>query len=73
LKKITLNDREELRIGIRHWKGRAYADLRVFAGSNPSEAKWPTGKGFLLPAERLQELCQAAAELENAPKGTAVR
>ena len=68
LKKISLSDKEELRAEIRHWKGRAYADVRIYACSRDEEAKWPTGKGFLVPVASLPELQRAVAELEAEAK-----
>jgi predicted DNA-binding antitoxin AbrB/MazE fold protein len=64
LKRIPLSDREELRVEFRQWKNRRYAELRVWAGSNVEEAKWPTGKGFLVPVSLLPELSRAMRELE---------
>ena len=63
MKKIALSEKEELRIEVRQLKGHAFADFRVYAHSRAEEAKWPTGKGFLIPAARLQELQRALAEL----------
>ena len=65
LKIVALSNQEELRIEIKQWKGRAVADLRVYACSRPGEAKWPTGKGFLVPASQLAELRRALAALET--------
>ncbi len=65
-----LSEREELRVEIRTHKGRAFADVRVYACSRPEEAKWPTGRGFLVPVSRLSELRQAVAQLEAETKET---
>lgn len=64
LKKIELSDKEELRVGMRRLKGRAFADVRVYAGPNAQEPRWPTGKGFLIPASRLPDLRRAMDALE---------
>ena len=71
--KIGLSDKEELRAEIRRWKGRAYADVRVYACSRPEEEKWPTGKGFLVPVAQLPELRRAVEELAAEASGTAIR
>jgi len=71
LKKILLSEKEELRVELRQLKGRAFADFRVYAHARAEEAKWPTGKGFLVPASRLQELRQALAELNPSPNTAA--
>ena len=73
LKKIQLNDREELHVEFQQWKGRAFADLRVYAGPNDEVTKWPTGKGFLVPLSRLRELQKAIAELETETHEASVR
>ena len=73
LKTINLSDKEELRAEIRRWKGRAYADVRVYACSRPQEAKWPTGKGFLVPVPQLPELRRALEELAAETSPTAGR
>ena len=73
MKKIELSEKEELRIEVRQLKGRAFADIRVYARARAEEAKWPTGKGFLVPASRLQELQQAFAELSAPPSAGADR
>lgn len=72
LKKIELSEKEELRVEMRRLKGRAFADVRVYTHAHAQESKWPTGKGFLVPASRLGELRQAVTELE-AEAGGAVR
>ncbi len=63
MKKIVLSEKEELRVEVRQLKGRAFADFRVYAHARAEEEKWPTGKGFLIPAASLQELRQALEEL----------
>ena len=73
LKRIPLNDREELHVEFQRWKGRAFADVRVYAAPNAQEAKWPTGKGFLVPVSQLPELQKALAELEAETGGASVR
>ena len=72
LKKIELNEKEELRVEMRHLKGRAFADVRVYACAHAEDAKWPTGKGFLVPTIRLNELRQALAEIGAETSGAAV-
>ena len=54
--KITLNEKEELRVKICQWRNRPFADLRVWSAPKPDEPKWPTGKGFLVPLSRVSEL-----------------
>ena len=73
LKKILINDREELRVEFQQWKGRAYADIRIYAAPSAEETKWPTGKGILVPASQLHDLQKALAELQNTMAGAAVR
>ena len=71
MKKISLSEKEELRVELRQLKGRAFADFRVYVHARAEEAKWPTGKGFLVPASCLQELQQALAELNPSTNAAA--
>ena len=61
---LALNAREELRIERAERAGKRYIDIRVYASAAPDEAKWPTGKGVLIPEERFQAFRQAVASIQ---------
>jgi len=62
---IDLSEREELRAEIKNRRGRAFVELRVWTAPKTDEPKWPTGKGFLIPASRWPELERMVADLAS--------
>ena len=48
---VDKKNREEIRVSTKEFKDRRWVDVRVYASGKSGEEKWPTGKGFLVPAE----------------------
>ena len=62
-KNIKLNEKEELRAEIKSGPGRSSVDLRVWTAAKADEPKWPTGKGFLIPASCWPEMERMVVDL----------
>jgi hypothetical protein len=58
------NPTEEVRAGIKEFKGRRYIDLRIYYLDDQGEWK-PTRKGISLATDFMSELKQAVESLEN--------
>lgn len=57
---IAKNSKEELRVGLSHWKGYDLVHLRVFAdASNGGPERIPTKSGFGIQVAKLPALIEA--------------
>ena len=65
IKKIKLSDKEDLRAEIKQWQNRSFVDLRVWTAPKTDEAKWPTGKGFLIPVSRVTDFIDLMDQLNK--------
>jgi Transcriptional Coactivator p15 (PC4) len=61
------NPTEEVRAGIKEFKGRQYIDLRIYYMDDQGEWK-PTRKGISLATDFMDELKNAVGLLETALK-----
>lgn len=58
------NPTEEVRAGIKEFKGRRYIDLRIYYMDDQGEWK-PTRKGISLATDFMSDLKDATAKLEQ--------
>ncbi|MCU0660707.1 MAG: transcriptional coactivator p15/PC4 family protein [Myxococcota bacterium] len=58
------NPTEEVRAGIKEFKGRRYIDLRIYYMDDQGEWK-PTRKGISLSTDFMPELKEAVGKLES--------
>jgi hypothetical protein len=63
------NPTEEVRVGIKEFKGRRYIDLRIYYTDDKGEWK-PTKKGISLATDFMPELKQAVDALEKELKAS---
>lgn len=59
------NATEEVRIGVKEFRGKRYIDLRIYYMDDKGDWK-PTKKGISLNTEFMPELKQAVLSLEKA-------
>ncbi len=62
-KNMMFSEKEELRAEVKNLRGRQVVDLRVWAAPKVYEAKWPTGKGLLIPISRWPEFRKMLVDL----------
>lgn len=62
---IREGPKQEIRISLSKFKGRTFADVRLFLCNRAGEVV-PTRKGIAIPVERLAELEEAVLKLRNA-------
>ncbi len=62
------NKFEEIRVGVKEYKGYDLIDIRVWTDVKGQEEKVPTAKGLSLNVEFFHELKKAILQLEEALK-----
>ena len=62
---IALGEREEIRVEPAERSGKRYIDVRVYGAAKPDEAKWPTGKGVLIPAGLFRAFKEAVLSVDH--------
>jgi hypothetical protein len=62
------NKFEEIRIGVKEYKGFDLIDLRVWVDSKEAGGKVPTAKGLSLNVELFSQFKKAVLDLENTLK-----
>lgn len=62
---ISKGEKHEIRISLSQFRGRTFADLRLFV-LNEQGAWIPTQKGCTVAVEQLEELEEAVLKLRNA-------
>lgn len=67
--KFQRNPTEEVRAGIKEFKGRRYLDLRIYYMDDKGEWK-PTKKGISLNTDYMNDLKQAVEALEKELKAS---
>ena len=60
------NEGEEVQFMVRRYKGRTYADLRLWYQGESADGFKPTQKGISLPLERVPELWEGVKHLADA-------
>ena len=62
------NKFQEIRVGIRHFKGNDLVDIRTWTMTQGSNEMVPTAKGVSININLLAELKKSLAEVENTLK-----